>query len=307
MGMDVSASFGAARDSVAMFYHNKEQFACNSMEQIFSPVQIVRGNRGNPSSATPGLEPVLGVIDENGPFSGASSQAGAVGPTRLELDPYFSEAFGASESYNSCITNTDFILMINDGYDARNEVQGGELNIRKVKDRNEIQNVRVNALRGPLLVSGWGFDLEGKPARATEDGGNAPAGGPEGTYGDRTNWCTGPVNLIWDKQRQVWQGGQQIVCGKVTGTVSPPNNVSADGYTSFELEIFGGGSGTVQCHNHDPHLDLSDADGDIFMVAIRVGYEWIPIYSGGYTDPDQAAGQSATNDDFEARIAALEE
>ncbi len=63
---------------------------------------------------------------------------------------------------------------------------------------------RGMALRGPLVITGWGYDLDGKPV-------------PNGGTGDDKNdlfatdwlkhpeqWKTGPVDLRWDAARGVW-------------------------------------------------------------------------------------------------------
>ena len=77
---------------------------------------------------------------------------------------------------------------------------------------------RFMALRGPLILTGWGFDTEGYPVPNEADTYNAAASGEYTTAG-RTDkflsghlqlpetWVTAPVDLRFDRNRGVWVGG----------------------------------------------------------------------------------------------------
>jgi hypothetical protein len=68
-------------------------------------------------------------------------------------------------------------------------------------------NVRAMALRGPLVLSGWGYDTNGKPV-PNESGSNPTDNFLSGYLQNSDQWKTGPVDLRWDNRRKVWTGGQ---------------------------------------------------------------------------------------------------
>lgn len=77
---------------------------------------------------------------------------------------------------------------------------------------------RFMALRGPLVLTGWGFDTEGYPVPNEADTYNAAVSGEYTTAG-RTDkflsghlqlpetWVTAPIDLRFDRNRGVWVGG----------------------------------------------------------------------------------------------------
>jgi hypothetical protein len=270
MGLDVSVSFGTATNSAAMWGVNPSNTAANSYEQIFSPI-LIRKASGTYGSI-PSFEMPYGGY-ESGPFG-----YNQVGPTRNELDPYFSKVLGGDGTY--WITQCDYQMMVNNGYGPKGE----DLNIRKV-NRNQVSQVAVNALRGPLILSGWGFDVCDRPVPAASYANPFQFAG--NVVNNRATWKTGPVNLQWDDQRKVWQGGPQIVCGVASGPIKAPTNPCYP--TSFSVKVFRkGAAGLSACHigesitcwNRDPSLTQEAVTGMVFVVAVRINYEWIPIWVG---------------------------
>lgn len=100
---------------------------------------------------------------------------------------------------------------------------------------------RGMALRGPLIVSGWGYDTAGNPL-------------PSGANGEFVDyyrqkshlWPTGPVDLRWDQRRKVWVTGstcpsrndiQKItMIGTPTGgTFSIQTNINGSGETIVDI------------------------------------------------------------------------
>lgn len=87
-------------------------------------------------------------------------------------------------------------------------------------------NTRAIALRGPLVVSGWGWTID----QQYVPGGPTGAPGPSfvtGTLKKSHLWKTGPVDMLWDESRGVWTSHDILV-----GTTTMP--------------ILSGGSGEVQ-------------------------------------------------------------
>lgn len=74
----------------------------------------------------------------------------------------------------------------------------------------ETRNIRAIGMRAPMVLSGWGFDVNGVPTQ-TEN------------FHDPRTWKTGPVDLRWDDDRGVWTGGTQvkIYLVKMTNAYNP--------------------------------------------------------------------------------------
>jgi len=251
--------------------------ATSSWEQIFSPITITK----NDNAPTPGFR-LPQSTSEQGPFGGS-----AVGPTVRELDPYFSVIIGGDGG--SFFKKTDYRFVTTEGGGSNGSssepISANSLNKDELETISSVHAVRTNALRGPLILSGWGFGIDDLPV---------PQGSSKTTLdpsaiGNRALWKTGPVNLMWDDERQVWQGGYQVVCGVATGPIVAPPSPCDPEY--FAVEIFRNVNDengkistvlgeTIKVANRDPSLSQEEAAGAIFVVAIRINYEWIPLWVG---------------------------
>ena len=92
-------------------------------------------------------------------------------------------------------------------YVTRDDELIGDLNIRNADIYGE--SYRTFAFRGPMIMTGWGGDLDGKPVPNEYDD-------PNSELESRTNkfcqnwlrrsdlWKTGPIDFRWDHQREVW-------------------------------------------------------------------------------------------------------
>ena len=104
-----------------------------------------------------------------------------------------------------------------------------------VRHKVEVSGIRSVGLRSPLVLSGWGYDVDGNPVPYDDTGENVDKTKlhPEATYNPNT-WKTGPVDLRWDDERKVWSGGgggggtSAFYLCKVTNTYNP---------TSFSFEV----------------------------------------------------------------------
>jgi hypothetical protein len=86
------------------------------------------------------------------------------------------------------------------------------------------------ALKGPLMIQGWGYDIQGKPVPNSTSGAYAP-------YQSRTTdflsnwlqksfyWPTGPLDVAWDKIRGVWAGRGMQYTGVVSGSPIAPRGL----------------------------------------------------------------------------------
>jgi hypothetical protein len=196
-------------------------------------------------------------------------------PTSFDLDPYW------------YFRDNDFGIVTRD---ERSNTY--DLNIKK---DNVKAYVRTVGIRGPLMYSGWGYDICGLPVPST--GRNSLKFDNQTAY-NRAKWKSGPVDLRWDELRKVWVGGPEIVEGllkndlKAPTDIDTPKKADAKIYRGFNLEVkktVNGTDDSVTLYNRNPKLSLSS--GDYFMAA-KINYEWRPIGGGG------GGGSSTGNNEF---------
>jgi hypothetical protein len=85
----------------------------------------------------------------------------------------------------------------------------------------EVETIRSIGFRAPMVLSGWGFDTEGKPVPADTGDSTAFA---SGAFSNPELWKTGPVDLRWDNERKVWGSPPtKVYLSKATNTYNPPS------------------------------------------------------------------------------------
>ena len=283
MARDVAVGGNLGDQGSQQYYQNEGPSALSSLEQFITPVRIEKGHPGG--AATPGFR-APSVGGEDGNFAFATN---SIAPTVDELDPYFPRIFvdDGSTFFKDC----DYRIVANDG-SAGDDAD--DTNIRKFEDgggdRNDISVVKtMAALRGPMIMSGWGFDMGDMPMppKGTTYPENTEF--KEGLQKDRSLWKTGPVHLMWDDERQIWRGSYPIVCGVAATAIRPPVDVCSP--TSFTVNVFrntrhlGGRLSdaieeTISVKNRDPSLEQELIENAIFVIAIKLNYEWLPLWVG---------------------------
>jgi hypothetical protein len=92
-------------------------------------------------------------------------------------------------------------------YIARDGVYPTHLSVRHPYD-NYSQNhwYRAIALRGPLVMAGWGFDIDNKPVpnESTSYPNNPKMKFEQDWLRKPQKWMCGPIDLRWDYKRNVW-------------------------------------------------------------------------------------------------------
>ena len=284
--MPVFIGVGGAREGSAYHAQNPTEAFANSQEQIFSPIVVRKSGDAQLGFQIPDVSPGATV----GIFDGFH-----VGPTRAELDPYFSSFTDPTQ----WAEKIDFIHVAND--------VSAETNIRKIP-ADSINVAKTAGFRGPMMLGGWGTDLADKPVPSQADSGEGVfVIKPETPY-ERINWKYGPVDLKWDYERKVWSGGPQIVGGVLVGEIKKPDSPCSP--STFIVEIYRYDSETntgkfSNCHlneyievkNFDASLEQPEAEGMVWVVAVRMNYDWVPIWVGC---PDPCQIEPEEGSDIEA-------
>jgi len=198
-------------------------------------------------------------------------------PSSNDLDPYFSTLL--NEDSSDSIKKTDFVAVVGFTEDE----PADDLQIRKANKTKTLDEVKSIGLRGPLMLSGFGVDIARNPAPHDPD--NIDQIHEEAS--DRTNWCTGPVNLMWDKERKTWNGGLEIISGILASDIVAaddpltPTTFSVNVLTKVKEEKGSGALATrgesVVAYNRDPSLTQA-AGEDVFVILVRINYEWTPLW-----------------------------
>ena len=267
-----------------------------SLEQFISPIAI---KRTHPASAsTPGFR-APGQTNPTDDVEGGNAGFGNddfVGPTIHELDPYFPQIWG--DEGEKHMETVDYRIFNHD-HDGATTTDFCEEKCNPDGDgapqeRDTINEVRITALRGPLIMSGWGFGVDDfpVPALGTEM--------PEKAIFDpdlrdmRSKWKTGPVHLMWDDERQVWAGGHRVVCGVlIDGAISAPTSICEPSTFKIRLLRNTGDFGEtdagalsdafneeITVTNRDVSLVQSFYENVIFVIAIKINYGWLPLWVG---------------------------
>ena len=211
-------------------------------------------------------------------------------PNSEDLDPYFSTAIYKEDDDDGTQVNRDldYVAAIVDVNNQKPE----DIAFKKLQDGNYAGNITevrsMNALKGPPVLSGWGYDIAFNPVPAggARDGLNASFSPL--TLEDRKYLPTGPMRLLWDQERGVWSGGPEILCGTLATSITPASSPLEP--STFTVNVLrkvqgsGKGSGALEdreevitCYNRDTILSASAGENTWVMV-IRVNYEWIPFW-----------------------------
>lgn len=145
-------------------------------------------------------------------FTAPSGTTGASGVTSNTLNPFnpFFSLSGmlpggnsiSSDPWMSSGHNISFALSSNPDPLGTNQLV--DLSFEKdhfARHTVETIGIRSVGLRSPMVLSGWGYDVNGSPVPALSGKIH-----PEAAW--NTNlWKSGPVDLRWDEKRGVWSNG----------------------------------------------------------------------------------------------------
>ena len=186
-------------------------FGC-TMEQIFSPI----GLRKTPSDEA-NQESLPYIINHKtakniegkaDTFGEATLWDGGVRPMARALDPYYLPR------------TTDFSVAMMNTYGWFTGDESIHFENHQYSPRDVAEDIRTFGLRGPLLLSGWGYDMAGMPVPAKDDKMDGYFF-PDNPALNRAHFKSGPVDLMWDDERQVWAGGLSFIEGTLIESIEP--------------------------------------------------------------------------------------
>ena len=152
--------------------------------------------------------------------------------------------------------NADDLNPYQSGHDIQVVFHGAEvpknLSRQSYTEGENITDYRPVALRGPLVLAGWGYDTDGKPVPSPIDDpvneGVLPEEASDTDFMDNylqrsDQWKVGPVDLRWDRKRKVWAAsniGENVVV-KVSETLDGyVTTTDIDDDATSETEVFSG-------------------------------------------------------------------
>lgn len=101
------------------------------------------------------------------------------------------------------------------------ETMADSLHLDEIRASGDTE-FRGMSIRGPMIITGWGYDTDGKPVpnemndKPTED--RTDEFYPN--YRTRPDiWKTGPVDLRWDDKRKVWGSTDKVIVGKTVSEI----------------------------------------------------------------------------------------
>ena len=179
---------------------NYSKYAIVSLDMIFSPVVT------NPFSSSYFMPSVSLPKFNHNYFPNATKPSipPLLGPKRIlpivnwHLNPYTNSLYGnlfggRASGFGFDTEYVSFGEVPANTFAANRQQQGF---------RDSVDNIRGAALRGPLLLHSWGYDINGDPV---------PGRGPPNarTFGQNwlrnpKSWPCGPIDLRWDESRGVW-------------------------------------------------------------------------------------------------------
>ncbi len=152
--------------------------------------------------------------------------------------PWYVTPDSGVKAMTSSITNVD-LNPFQKGMDISWILSGNEyqtLNHRVNSSGVDFGTIRAMALRGPALMCGFGFDIQGQPVPNLNASGASTGKqyhlqdyGP--SFADNyltecIDWPVGPISLHWNKFNGTWMSPGMILVGTISGSPLNPGGVS---------------------------------------------------------------------------------
>lgn len=254
----------------------QEQAKSKGLENLSTGVMI------DPTLLFPSVETA------NVKYSSGTFYKFSASPTSFDLDPIF------------FFSKNDYRLI------GKNNNDAVDFNPQKDPPKKSAQ---IMITKGPMYLSGWGYDICGLPVPASGGIDNSRLFDPN-TPINRAIWKTGPIDLRWDDDRKVWTGGPEVLEGVLVTALQPgsiDSPTSATGvvyrgrdlkYKTFNIPENSGGTSKpdpygraassseiktdvseyITIYNRNSTLSLGSGS---YFSAIKINYEWRVLGGGG--------------------------
>ena len=151
---------------------------------------------------------------------------------------------------------------------------------------------RPMALRGPVVIAGWGYDVNGKPV-PNESGraGETPTDVFMSGYRQRFDeWKVGPLDTRWDNDRKVWiAGGTDVKIVRITrpSGASFPSDFQKVYYAQeLEADFEDGNNNNVELSDTDNFLYVGNFRENLLLES---GIYWAAKVNGKYYIDNQTS------------------
>ena len=225
--------------SVAEMMYDYEKKAYVSLDALFGPVSLY-GDGQLPRYANPNpLEHKKSSIGAQPPFAKYGQCYGSLNLDQYNIDltqQYLNPLtnnFGDNDHHHTGPGAGHVIDVV--GRNSEVPDNGVITNMYSPDDSSRYSNdYRFLAMRGPLVLHSWGYDLDGKPIPNAADDENATKAGTFKTdllkdqflkdwLKKPATWPAAPVDLRFDRERGLWVSPQpyKIVVAKIVTKINP--------------------------------------------------------------------------------------
>ncbi len=206
-------------DSLTSEQHNYDKKAVMSMDGLLRPA-------GSPASVGfPGI-----ASDGDGVTTRAAlpPMETADGSSLYDLTHSSSYLNPYSNPTGSSLPFDDLDNYVESDYSGHDMAIVGQGSSYENNPYSYADEYRFLALRGPLVVTGWGYDTEGKPV--PNNGTNTDKFIPN-VLQKPQDWITAPVDLRYDATRKVWTSPPAYahVTGEITGIDNDNHYIQTNG------------------------------------------------------------------------------
>ena len=228
--------------------------------------------------------------ESNPPYNGAKSYTRAIIDIDY-LDPWAGPSKAKHDANSSSATNYADIGILSHGATA---VVAANMYEYVAEGNSYPSSVRGIAHKGPFLLHGWGYDIDGKPIPNEADSESSASGGDfvDANLKDRFlshylrkphTWPVGPVDLRWDRKRAVWTVPSEFKIIKATAAQEILPGATRTDCTTTRAGV-GAQMGTSSNPVYDGEGNLIGTTGNIqvsnpdFNGAIGSGTSFYAIY-----------------------------
>jgi len=143
--------------------------------------------------------------------------------------PHFETATNTSDinvtNLNPFGSGSNFGFMLNDS-GLPNSLSYGDANF---------DDMRGLALRGPVIVAGWGYNTDNNPVPNELENGSS-SNFASGYLTEPNNWKCGPIDLKWEEERKLWiTGGSNV---KIVSIIDSGNFPTGRGPKVYSGQVY---------------------------------------------------------------------